>query len=69
MCDPTSGLANAEVENWRLRYGSNKLTPKKGKGPILRFFLQFHAPLVYILIAAGATMAALGVYIDDRPPK
>jgi Ca2+-transporting ATPase len=58
------GLNEAAVAELRRQYGKNALTPKKGKGPLTRLLLQFHAPLVYILIAAGATTALLGEYID-----
>ena len=51
------GLTPAEVEARRLQYGANRLTPRKGKSALLRFLLQFHNALVYILLAAGVATA------------
>lgn len=63
--DPGAGLSSQEAEARLLRYGRNLLTPHKAQGPLLRFLLQFHAPLVYILLAAAAITLALGEYIDS----
>ncbi|MDJ0763624.1 MAG: HAD-IC family P-type ATPase [Myxococcota bacterium] len=62
--DPAEGLDAAEVTGRRLEFGPNRLTPKKGRGPIIRFLLQFHAPLVYILLAAGIVTAVLSEWVD-----
>ena len=51
------GLTPAEVEARRLQYGANRLTPRKGKSALMRFLLQFHNALVYILLAAGVATA------------
>ena len=55
--DIEQGLSEAEVGNRRLRFGPNRLTPKPGKGPLLRFLLQFAQPLVLMLLLAGAVTA------------
>ena len=46
------GLDRFEVEERQQNFGPNVLTQRKGKGPLLRFLLQFHQALVYILLAA-----------------
>ena len=52
---------SAEVVAQRLtEYGANELTLKAGKPAWLRFLLQFHQPLLYILLIAGAVKALLG---------
>lgn len=58
---PDTGLDRFAIEERREKFGANKLTLKKGKGPLLRFLLQFHQALVYILLVA------IGVkfYLDD----
>jgi magnesium-transporting ATPase (P-type) len=38
---------------------------KKQKGPLLRFLLQFHQPLIYILIAAGTVTLFLQEWVDS----
>jgi len=59
------GLDAFEYKARREHFGPNAITEKKGKGPLLRFLLQFHQPLVYILIAAGAITGALGEWVDS----
>ena len=59
------GVAASEVEDRRARFGPNRVTAKKRTGLLVRFLLQFHQPLIYILIAAGAVTAALGEWVDS----
>ena len=59
------GLNLSEVERRRARFGPNTLTAKKGKGPLVRFLLQFHQPLIYILIASGIITAFLQEWVDS----
>lgn len=63
--DPGKGLDMFEVERRTEQFGSNLLTPKKKKGPFRRFMLQFHQPLVYILMSAAAVTAALQEWVDS----
>jgi hypothetical protein len=34
--------------------------PPKKRGPLVRFLLQFHSVLIYVLLGAAAVTAALG---------
>jgi cation-transporting ATPase F len=45
--DPESGLDIFEVKHRQEHFGPNTLTPQRGKGPLMRFLLQFHNPLIY----------------------
>lgn len=63
--DSNQGLSSAEAAARLETHGPNILATHKGKGPILRFLLQFHQPLVYLLLAAGAITLALSEYIDS----
>jgi cation-transporting P-type ATPase F len=58
------GLDLFEVENRQKHFGPNAITGKKGKGPLLLFLLQFHQPLIYILLAAGTVTAFLQEWVD-----
>lgn len=58
------GLDLFDIGNRQKHFGPNVITGKKGKGPLLRFLLQFHQPLVYILIAAGSVTAYLQEWVD-----
>jgi len=63
--DLTRGLNADEVRRRREEFGANLLTPKKGKPAWLRFLLQFHQPLIYILIASAAITAFLREWVDS----
>jgi len=58
---PDTGLDQFDSEDRREKFGANTLTIKKGKGPLLRFLLQFHQALVYILLVA----IGVKIYLDD----
>ncbi|TWT91491.1 cation-transporting P-type ATPase [Stieleria varia] len=60
-----SGLDHASVESRRERFGPNAITQRKGQGPLIRFLLEFHQPLVYILLAAGLITAVLQEWVDS----
>jgi len=58
------GLSDDEALARRARHGENRITPKPGKGPLLRFVLQFAQPLVLVLLLAGTVTAFLGQWVD-----
>lgn len=59
-----TGLTAALVTKRREHFGSNELKSKPGKSPLVRFFLQFNQPLLYILLIAGAIKALLGQWVN-----
>ena len=59
------GLTDDEVATRRAVHGENRITPKPGKGPLLRFALQFAQPLVVVLLLAGVVTAFLGEWVDS----
>lgn len=58
------GLTAEEVAQRYEQYGWNELQFKPGKPAWLRFLLQFHQPLLYILLLAGAVKAFLGSWTN-----
>ncbi len=62
--DPEKGLDLFEIESRQQRFGPNALTVRDGQGPLVVFLLQFHQPLIYILLAASGITAALQEWID-----
>ena len=62
--DRSKGLTQAEAEKRLREKGKNSITPKKQQSAFIRFLLQFHQPLVYILLAASITTLFLKEYID-----
>ncbi len=59
-----SGLSPEEVASRYEKYGWNELQFKPGKPAWLRFLGQFHQPLLYILLLAGAIKAILGSWTN-----
>ncbi len=59
------GLDQFEIKHLQETFGPNALTAKKGKGPLKRFLLQFHQPLIYILIVSGIITALLQEWVDS----
>ncbi len=62
--DSKKGLDRFEVEARQKHFGPNSIPVRGGPGPILRFLLQFHQPLLYILLTAAAITAFLHEWID-----
>jgi Ca2+-transporting ATPase len=63
--DTGRGLDGAEAERRRRMLGLNVLTPRKGRSPLVRFLLQFHQPLIYVLLVSAAITAFLGAWVDS----
>jgi Ca2+-transporting ATPase len=63
--DREHGLDRFAVEHRLEAFGPNAITAKKGQGPLIRFLLQFHQPLIYILIASGVITAFLQEWVDS----
>src|SRR5665647_956545 len=59
------GLDRFAVEHRIETFGPNAITGQKGQGPLIRFLLQFHQPLIYILIGSGLVTAFLGEWVDS----
>jgi Ca2+-transporting ATPase len=63
--DVEAGLDLFEVKHRQEKFGPNELTARGGPSALKRLLLQFHQPLIYILIAAGAITALLGEWVDS----
>ncbi len=59
--NPSIGLSNSQVEEYRIRYGNNKIIGKKAKSDWILLLEQFNNPIIIILIIA----AILNVFISD----
>src|SRR5690606_40280152 len=58
------GLDTDAVASRQQRYGRNRLPGVKPRGPLLRFLMQFHNVLLYIMLAASVVTALLGHWVD-----
>jgi cation-transporting P-type ATPase F len=63
--DRDRGLDLLEVKARQERFGRNVLPATAGHGPLIRFLLQFHQPLVYILLAATVITFVLEEWVDS----
>lgn len=63
--DTHRGLDVADAAARLARDGPNVITTRRPRPAWRRFLLQFHAPLVYILLAAGLTTLLLGEHLDS----
>ncbi|TXH15886.1 MAG: cation-transporting P-type ATPase [Gammaproteobacteria bacterium] len=60
----SAGLNATEAAQRLAAHGPNRLTPPKKRGPFLRFLLQFHNVLIYVLLGAAVVTALLGHGVD-----
>ena len=60
--DPQTGLSSAEVEESRLKFGRNVLTPPKKASLLVKFLAQFLDPLILILLAALLLSCGISLY-------
>ena len=58
-----AGLTSTEARLRLTKYGHNELEFKR-RGPLIRLLLQFHSPLIYVLLASAAVTAFLDMWID-----
>ncbi len=63
--DCEHGLDAAEVTRRQKEYGPNRVSAKAGTPAWKRFLLQFHQPLVYILLGATVITALLHEWVDS----
>ncbi|MFB4319268.1 cation-translocating P-type ATPase [Actinomadura sp. 21ATH] len=62
--DPDRGLGSGEAAARLAAHGPNTLPAARRRGPVLRFLLQFHNPLIYVLLVSAVITAALGEHVD-----
>jgi magnesium-transporting ATPase (P-type) len=62
--DPQKGLMPEEAGQRLDRFGKNLLRSRPPRPAWLRFFLQFHNILIYVMLAAAVITAMLGHLID-----
>lgn len=63
--DVQKGLTEAEANRRLDEVGHNTITGQRGPGPIKRFLLQFHNPLLYVLLVAGTVTITLPGHLVD----
>lgn len=59
-----TGISNKEAKQRRKLYGLNRLAPPKKQSLFIRFLLQFHNILIYILLIAAVITLLLQHWVD-----
>jgi P-type Ca2+ transporter type 2C len=62
--DENQGLTDDEIVRRRALYGSNRLPESKPRSAFMRFIVQFHNLLLYVLIGTASITAILGHWTD-----
>ncbi|WP_343073907.1 HAD-IC family P-type ATPase [Phytoactinopolyspora mesophila] len=62
--DREHGLDADEARRRLHQIGPNVLPRLSRRGPLVRLLLQFHHPLIYVLLAAAAATTAIGELVD-----
>lgn len=60
-----AGLTQENAEQRLQQFGENRLKPPKRNGPLIRFLIQFHNVLIYVLLVAGLVTLYLGHWVDS----
>jgi magnesium-transporting ATPase (P-type) len=59
-----SGLTSDEAGQRLARYGLNRLPERAGTSAWMRLLLQFHNPLIYVLLVTSVATGLLGHWVD-----
>jgi hypothetical protein len=62
--DPEQGLDPFTLADRQEHFGPNLFSAKRGRGPLVRFLLQFHQPLIYTLLAAAIVTGVFKELVD-----
>ncbi len=64
LTNPLRGLTGAEADRRLCRFGPNELTARQRRSAWMRFLLQFHQPLIYILLVSSVIAALMSAWVD-----
>ncbi len=59
------GLSTEEAQLRLQQHGPNRLKPQEKQSPLMRFLMQFHNVLIYVLLGAGIVTTILGHLVDS----
>jgi magnesium-transporting ATPase (P-type) len=62
--DRTCGLSSGEAHQRAEHFGPNAVPPAKRRSAWMRFLMQFHNVLIYVLLASASVSALLGDFVD-----
>jgi len=64
LASSSDGLQSDEARSRLNQYGPNQLRERKGTSAWMRLLLQFHNPLIYVLLATAVVTAVLHHWVD-----
>jgi len=59
------GLNTEQAQQRLQEHGPNRLKPQEKQSPFMRFMMQFHNVLIYVLLAAAIITSLLGHWVDS----
>ncbi|WP_404424977.1 cation-transporting P-type ATPase [Thalassospira australica] len=59
-----AGLSRAEAAARRMEYGPNSLPAPRPRSAMMRFAMQFHNLLIYVLLVAAGVTGVMGHWVD-----
>jgi Ca2+-transporting ATPase len=62
--DPEQGLDQFTLADRQTHFGPNLLSARQGRGPLVRFLLQFHQPLIYTLLVTALVTGIFKELVD-----
>ena len=66
LADSTAdGLSSQQVEQRLQTFGPNRLKPQEKQSLLVRFMMQFHNVLIYVLLGAGIVTLLLAHWVDS----
>lgn len=65
LASTPDGLCSQEIEQRLQKFGPNQLKPQEKQSPLMRFLMQFHNVLIYVLLGAGIITSLLGHWVDS----
>ena len=65
MASSIDGLSSEAAAERLTRFGANRLKPPPKQSPFMRFLMQLHNVLIYVLLGAGIITSLLGHWVDS----
>jgi len=59
------GLSTDQAQQRLQLHGPNRMKPQEKQSPFMRFMMQFHNVLIYVLLGAGIITSLLGHWVES----
>jgi len=65
LSSSAEGLSQQDAQHRLQEHGPNRLRPQKKQSQLVRFLVQFHNVLIYVLLGSAGVTALLGHWVDS----